>query len=523
MIIFPHDCAAIERDADWRDELFWPTSLRALRDATLGFSRKLMQANAQLETEEQRLTYVAAMQLFAPWANAVVEAANTLNGLGGTEFASDLPEVLFMSGRAQSNPGAAEFDTLIKVGSCRRPLARQLVWTAQWTPLWRLPATLAAPEVVAFNRNPGLILTAQASRRRIRYDNVEAYYAEIRDTSRGEKNGEFSPEALRELLSSTLQDQWLAEPIKQRLLELMVARLQPILNGVSSQMRALRQARSLPQEIWTGTGGYWPSRIVGLEIMRRGGTVRRFDHGYNYVLNRCIEQAVYVEAMVSTHFVFVSEDCARRWRKEPVGELVSPAAAPQFESFPRLAAKAAPKPARPNGTKRSRPKVLYASGQLKGMWRNLPPPMPTMIHVDWTLRVAEMLQKMPIDLVCRPHPGGVFAGKPHPLSRSAQVPNQLFEQLIDDVDVVITDSPFSRVICQALCTDKPIVYLDPGYDYFCESVLPLVKQRCSMIDVHYDSRGLPQVDAEQLETALLDAKKPDGELVRRFRQLFAAE
>jgi hypothetical protein len=65
--------------------------------------------------------------------------------------------------------------------------------------------------------------------------------------------------------------------------------------------------------------------------------------------------------------------------------------------------------------------------------------------------------------------------------------------------------------------------LDPGYDYFCESVLPLVKQRCSIIDLHYDSRGLPQVDAEQLETALLDAKKPDGELVRRFRQLFAAE
>jgi hypothetical protein len=123
--------------------------------------------------------------------------------------------------------------------------------------------------------------------------------------------------------------------------------------------------------------------------------------------------------------------------------------------------------------------------------------------------------------VCRPHPGGVFAGKPHPLSKAAYVPPQPFEQLISDIDVLVTDSPFSRVLCEALCTDKPIIYLDPGHDYFCDEVLPLVRERCTTIDLDYDSRGLPQVDAAQLEAALLGAKKPDGELVRRFRQLFA--
>jgi hypothetical protein len=416
-----------------------------------------------------------------------------------------------------------EIDKLVRVGSCRRPLARQLVWTAQWTPIWQLPATLAAPDVVAFNRNPGLIFTAQESRRRVRYDNVESYYAEIRDTSRDEPYGQFDQEAVRDLLSGTLQGQRIAEPIKQRLLDLMAARLRPILNGVSRQMKALRKVRSLPREMWAGTGGYWPSRIVGIEVMRRGGTVRRFDHGYNNVLNRCIEQAVYVEAMVSTHFAFVSEDCARRWRKEPVAALTSPRDAPQFESFPPVAVKAMHNQPRHNGARRSPPKVLYTSGQLKGMWRNLPPPMPTMIYVDWSLRIADMLHKMPIDLVCRPHPGGVFAGKPHPLSKSAYVPRQPFEQLIDDIDVLVTDSPFSRVLCEALCTDKPIVYLDAGHDYFCDDVLPLVKERCTMIDLKYDSRGLPQVEAGQLEAALLDARRPNGDLVRRFRQLFATE
>jgi hypothetical protein len=392
MILFPHDYAAIDRDADWRDRLCLPVSYRSLRDATLDFARRLMQANARVDTEEHRLTYLAAMGLFAPWANAVVEAANTLDGLGDVEFASDLPEVLFLSGRSSANPGEVEIDKLIRVGSCRRPLARQLVWTAQWTPVWRLPATLAAPDVVAFNRNPGLIFTAQESRRRVRYDNVESYYAEVRDTSRDEPYGQFDQEAVRDLLSGTLQGQHIAEPIKQRLLDLMTARLRPILNGVSRQMKALRKVRSLPREMWAGTGGYWPSRIVGLEVMRRGGTVRRFDHGYNNVLNRCIEQAVYVEAMVSTHFAFVSEDCARRWRKEPVAALTSPSAAPQFESFPSVEVKATRNQTRHNGSRRSPPKVLYTSGQLKGLWRNLPPPMPTMVYVDWSLRIADMLR-----------------------------------------------------------------------------------------------------------------------------------
>jgi hypothetical protein len=134
-----------------------------------------------------------------------------------------------------------------------------------------------------------------------------------------------------------------------------------------------------------------------------------------------------------------------------------------------------------------------------------------------------MLQNLPIELICRPHPGGVFAGKAHPLCRAHSIPDKSFEKLIDDIDIVVTDSPFSRVLCHALCTEKPIVYLDPGYDYFCEAVLPLVRKRCTMIDLHYDSRGLPQVDAEQLKSAVLSAQTPDGELVRRFRQLLAAE
>jgi hypothetical protein len=524
MIIFPHDYAAIGRDADWRDRLFWPKSYRAVRDATLDFVRRLLKATSHFETEEQRQAYVASLQAFAPWAFALVEAANTLDGLQDVEFGTDLAEIRYLKGNGSSNPGFEPIDKLIKIGSCRHPWARQILWTTEWTSVLKLPATLVDPDVVAFNRNPGLIQTAQASRRRIRYDNVEQYYGEVLKSTCEDRASPcpWDADALREVLSSTLHGQSIAEPLQHRLLDLMVARLRPILDEASRQLRALRMMRSLPQEIWAGTGGYWPSRIVGLEVMRRDGIVRRFDHGYNKALNRFIEQAVFVEAMVSTHFVFVSEGCVQRWRQEPVQELVSPGAVPHFESFPPVAGKRITKKESANGFRRSRPRVLYATGQLKGLWRNLPPPLPTMVYVDWTLRVAEMLQKMPIDLICRPHPRGVFGGKPHPLSRVAEVPSEPFEQLIDDVDIVITDSPFSRVLCEALCTGKPIIFLDPGHDYFCDAVLPSVKERCTIIDLRFDERGLPQVNPEQLAAAIFDTQDPGSDVIGQFRQMFAA-
>ena len=103
--------------------------------------------------------------------------------------------------------------------------------------------------------------------------------------------------------------------------------------------------------------------------------------------------------------------------------------------------------------------------------------------------LVEMLQRLPIDLICRPHPRGVFGGRPHPLTTIANVPDESFEELIDDVDIVITDSPFSRVLCQALCTGKPIVFLDPGHDYFCDEVLPLVGERCTVIELSLRRTG----------------------------------
>jgi hypothetical protein len=163
---------------------------------------------------------------------------------------------------------------------------------------------------------------------------------------------------------------------------------------------------------------------------------------------------------------------------------------------------------------------MYASGQVKGFWQILPSSLPNLIYLDWMVRLTELLQSMPIDLVCRPHPGGIFTGKRHLLSLVAEIPAAGFEELLDDIDIVVIDSPVTRVMCAALASTKPVIYLDPGHNYFCKSLMPLVKERCTIIDLTYDSRGLPQIDAQELAAAVGTVRPPDGDIVQQFRRLF---
>jgi hypothetical protein len=115
--------------------------------------------------------------------------------------------------------------------------------------------------------------------------------------------------------------------------------------------------------------------------------------------------------------------------------------------------------------------------------------------------------KMPIDLVWRPRP--IFAQGRHPCIAVAEVPTANFEELLDDVDIVVTNFPYSRVVFAALNSTTPIIYLDRGNKAF--------------IDLSYDDRGLPQVRPQALADAIFGAQLADVDLIGRFGTRFAWE
>ena len=107
----------------------------------------------------------------------MLEVALILDRMQGVDFVTGISEVRYLAGMMSDTQADFDLNRVIRVDSCRRPLARQIVWTKEWTPLWKLGAALASPEVEVFNRNPALVRAAQASSRRIRYANVETLYS----------------------------------------------------------------------------------------------------------------------------------------------------------------------------------------------------------------------------------------------------------------------------------------------------------------------------------------------------------
>ena len=94
--------------------------------------------------------------------------------------------------------------------------------------------------------------------------------------------------------------------------------------------------------------------------------------------------------------------------------------------------------------------------------------LPDAVTLDRTLRLGAALKELPIELVNRPHPYGILRGHRHPLNYIEPVAKANFEQLLNDVDVIVLDGSFSRVFCISLMSDKPVVLIDFAYRHVCK-------------------------------------------------------
>jgi hypothetical protein len=130
------------------------------------------------------------------------------------------------------------------------------------------------------------------------------------------------------------------------------------------------------------------------------------------------------------------------------------------------------------------------------------------MSLDWQLRMAEMLLDMPIDLLCKPHPEGILKGQPQPVAEIAPVSYKPFESHLEWTDVFVFDRAESTTFWEAVCTDRPIVYLDAGLTEFIPQVRPLIENRCRCVMATFDERNRPVVDPEELSDAILGDHAP---------------
>src|SRR5262249_23593871 len=111
---------------------------------------------------------------------------------------------------------------------------------------------------------------------------------------------------------------------------------------------------------------------------------------------------------------------------------------------------------------KKRPRVMYVSGPTVGFRKIWPVKLSDFAYLDWQFRVARALQTFDIELILKPHPEGLFRGRPHPLSRVGRVESRRFEDAFDDVDVAIFDDTTSTTFWVAVTSNCRMVLMNAG-------------------------------------------------------------
>ncbi len=508
----------------WRDSFAWPVPFHALFQLSHRLQRRFADLLAALEGDE-RDVMVQAKPLVG--TAIVMETALALQ----EEQARGLrligpPELAILRGTAR--PESARESSLVHMGAyagtarTRHQAARRLVRTLSWTPLMRLPATLAAPQALAVSHNP--LLVAEARRRRAQLGFRHA--ASLLDRIERDAPGAFlldGPEQIGVLADRALahltDDEALTGTMRRRTAALLRAVFADTLTRAARTLGALRNARRMPPALWSGTGGHGPVRALGIEVRRRGGAVTRFDHGGTMSLLAEPYLLAHQELHVSTDYVMPSETAARQTVVVRAADLARPSGLVSIaggQGDPGLDPGPSSVPAQAR-----RPRVLFVGTAYYGFAQTYPPFPPAPVYLDWQHRILGMLGALPIELVHKPHPGGLFRGRPPGLDHFTRIDDRLFEQAMRDADCLVFDIAASTTFSIALSSDRRIVLLDFGCMRFSEEVWPMIQARCRVVPVVCDDRNRATVDADALEAAVCaPGPAPDP---TPFRRLFLAD
>ena len=498
----------------WRRNVTWPVSLAEANRVGRAQMRAALTWANKLDDALLRDSALLALPLILSYARAIVLTALAVSraARSNARLAGTAPELIYL--QRGEGPLPSRTDPTLPPEPFRFPLLRRLARMRTWSGLTRLPRALFAPDAVAVSHNQLLRAVAAKSRQAIGFSHAEL----ILDAARRRSHvNPVVPDSAAKLASAILgAAPQIDEPYRERVFALVVAMARPHLRKAVADMAALRSA-PLPGEIWTGSGGLYAPRAVGLEVLRRGGRVRRFDHGTPREFVATIETTTLLELAVSSDFVLATEGAARICRDELDDSLLPPSRSvaihgadgdPVFADVPA---------GRVRAQTGARLRVVYAPTQLLGFRQLLPALPPDVVHLDWQMRVAEALQELPIDFLCQAHPEGLLKNRPHPLETVAPTIRGDFDRQLQSADVFIFDCPTTTALWEVACTDARIVYLDMGAGSMTPKVARLFAERAIVIPVAHDENNRPVFDAGALRRAVLDnAPKPDPTPFRRL-------
>ena len=496
----PLDIAGVEADPHWRDNLAWPVPPLSLGEMYRNVLSNYLALIRGLSGEEQRIAILAMAPAIGVAATAFEFALYTSNETAsGLRVACQDPTFDFLAGKSAQIPAPQTNGAAGKITAPRLPIRRNMQVTSWWTPWTRMVPTMLRPDAIAVGENELLIATARSSSVKVGFKHGGLFLRAARKHKAPPKNGltALASKIIRALAKCVEVE----EEIWGRVETLLALNYLPLLERVSSDLNGLRRASRLPKNVWSGTAGNYSTRAIGLEVMRREGTVTRFEHGGTNGMMDYPEVLAFLELFATTELVLPSERMAANVRSSGAAELMPKTEPIQIVSQPEAISPPKIDPAKP--AEHGRRRVVYCPTLLLGFRRHAFSILPDPLSLDWTLRITEALLAMPIDLLCKPHPEGVFQGRAHPVAKMAETSYRRFEDEIEGADLFVFDRCHSTAFWTALNTDRPVVYLEATPPPLHPGIKDAMERRCRILHASYDDRNRPQIDPVAFRNAVV--------------------
>ncbi len=390
---------------------------------------------------------------------------------------------------------------------------RRLARMAAWTPVWQLPKALIQNKTLAVSHNSLMVDCIKTQGILPKYYHGDQLLRGLESNIK--VNDDLVAMAVKDFLTVYTDIPELSAERRKSLSALLGPRIRIVMTKAQQALSATKSWEDVPEILLSGTGGAFPARALGLEVLRRGGEVWRYDHGGTRPLITETAGLLLVEAAPSSQFITFTQEMAKfadtssARRHVPECRMMGGSGDPHF----RKNLDTAPKP------KKLTPRVLYVPGIVIDQ-RELYPPLPaSSIYLDWQRNVADALSKMPILPAVKPHPEGLFRGKKYPLEDVIKVESGLFEKTMKEFDLFVFDYPISTTFWVALCSHVPIILLDLGLAQYRPEISEILRARCKIVSCEWDEQNKPLLDRKKLSDAVISALEMKEINPKPFRRL----
>ncbi|SIS51326.1 hypothetical protein SAMN05421779_102416 [Insolitispirillum peregrinum] len=300
-------------------------------------------------------------------------------------------------------------------------------------------------------------------------------------------------------------------PLRQVMLQSCSAFLAEVARYDAALSRAWRD---VPAELWTGTGGNLMTRLLRLAVQREGGTVTGFDHGGGCHIHANLMPFQVNELAFCDRFIVdapaKAEILSRGISRE--GSLDG--------AMPRIDATSGPRASWPfrKGQGAQPPKrVMYVTTAFVGeMQYPLQPLLPDPVYADWQGRLVDGLAGQGLEVLVKQHPEGLRRGVPLKRSQAGEFLGGRFGDVMDQADAFVLDYPATSTLWEAICSEKPVVFIDHHLAHWNPEVWQDFSARCAIVPSRMDEDGRPQVDFAEVAAALQTAPDDGGAFARKY-------